>query len=117
MEIYTEEGKKLDETIFSVVEPYLDLWHHVYQDNYYNSVKTVENLIIRNTRVCKTIRANKETQNHWLTSLKSQEAMMLPVVGKVAFLYTSERLRGRFACLVQYIIAPLEVLPSNLEKR
>jgi hypothetical protein len=31
MEIYTA-AKKLEETIFSVLEPYLDLWHHVYKD-------------------------------------------------------------------------------------
>jgi hypothetical protein len=30
MEIYTAEGKKLEETIFSVSEPNIDLWHYVY---------------------------------------------------------------------------------------
>jgi hypothetical protein len=59
MEIYTEEDKKLEETIFSVLEPYLDLWHHVYQDNYYNSVEIVEKLFLRKTRICRTIRANR----------------------------------------------------------
>jgi hypothetical protein len=39
MEIYPAEGRKLEETIFSVVEPYLNLWYHVYQDDYYNSVE------------------------------------------------------------------------------
>jgi hypothetical protein len=34
MEIYAAEGKKLEDTIFSVLELNLDLWHHVYQDNY-----------------------------------------------------------------------------------
>jgi hypothetical protein len=37
MKIGTEEGKKLEETIFSLLEPYLDLWQHAYQDNYCNS--------------------------------------------------------------------------------
>jgi hypothetical protein len=33
IEMYTAEGKKLEETIFSALEPYLDLWgYHVYQD-------------------------------------------------------------------------------------
>jgi hypothetical protein len=46
MEIYTAEGKKLEELIFSVLEPYLDLWHYVYQDNYYNSVEIAEKLLL-----------------------------------------------------------------------
>jgi hypothetical protein len=38
MEMCTAEGKKLEETIFSVLQPYLDLWHHVYHYNSYISV-------------------------------------------------------------------------------
>jgi hypothetical protein len=59
MEICTAGGKKLEETTFSVLEPYLDLWHQVYQDNYCNSVGTAEKLLLRETRVCGTIRANR----------------------------------------------------------
>jgi hypothetical protein len=59
MEIYTAEGKELEETIFSVLEPNLDLWYHVYQDNYYDSVVIAEKLLSRKTRVCETIRANR----------------------------------------------------------
>lgn len=59
MEIYAAEGKKLEDTIFSVLEPNLDLWHHVYQDNYYNSVAIAEHLLQRKTRVCGTIRSNR----------------------------------------------------------
>ena len=32
--IYAGEGKKLQETIFTLLEPYLDQNYHVYQDNY-----------------------------------------------------------------------------------
>jgi hypothetical protein len=32
MYVYTAESKKLEETIFSVLAPYLDLWHHAYED-------------------------------------------------------------------------------------
>jgi hypothetical protein len=42
LEIYSVEGKKLQETIVSVLEPNLDQNYHVYQDNYYNGVVTVE---------------------------------------------------------------------------
>jgi hypothetical protein len=59
MGLYTAEGKTLEETIFSILEPYLDLWYHVYQVNYYNNVEITEKLILRKTRVCVTIRANR----------------------------------------------------------
>jgi hypothetical protein len=41
METYTAEGKKQEE-IFSLLEPYLDLRYHIYEDNYYNSVEITE---------------------------------------------------------------------------
>ena len=59
MEIYTAEGKKLETTIFCVLQPNLDLWHHVHQDNYYNSVAIAEHLLQRKTRV---LRYNKKQQ-------------------------------------------------------
>jgi hypothetical protein len=43
MEMYTTESKKLEGTTFSVLESYLDLWHHVYQYNYYNTAEIAEN--------------------------------------------------------------------------
>lgn len=58
-EIYTGEGKKLQETILSVLEPYLGSWHHIYVDNYYNSVSTAEILLEKKTLVCGTIRENR----------------------------------------------------------
>jgi hypothetical protein len=39
--IYAAEGMRLEETVFSVLEPYLDQNYHVYQDNYYKKKKTV----------------------------------------------------------------------------
>ncbi|PNF16120.1 hypothetical protein B7P43_G03265 [Cryptotermes secundus] len=59
LEIYSGEGKKLQETILSVLEPYLDQNYHVYQDNYYNSVTTAEHLFLRKVHVCGTIRVNR----------------------------------------------------------
>lgn len=58
-EIYSGQGKKLQETILSVLEPYLGQWHHIYQDNYYNSVSTAEILLRKKTLVCGTIRENR----------------------------------------------------------
>ena len=33
IEIYMGKGKKLQETVLSVLQPYLGSWHHIYQDN------------------------------------------------------------------------------------
>ena len=37
-EIYAAQGLRLIETIQTIVSPYTDVWHHLYMDNYYNSV-------------------------------------------------------------------------------
>ncbi|PNF32271.1 hypothetical protein B7P43_G17593 [Cryptotermes secundus] len=59
LEIYSGEGKKLQETILSILEPNLDQNYHVYQDNYYNSVATTEHLFLRKVHGCGTIRVNR----------------------------------------------------------
>ena len=51
--------KKLQETIFTLLEPYLDQNYHVYQDNYYNHMTIAETLLSRQVRVCGTIRVNR----------------------------------------------------------
>ena len=59
MEIYSAEGKKLENTVLSLLDRNLGLNHHVYQDNYYNSVRLTQTLLQRNVRVCGTMRANR----------------------------------------------------------
>ncbi|PNF38061.1 hypothetical protein B7P43_G00355 [Cryptotermes secundus] len=59
LEIYSGEGKKLQETIVSILDPYLDQNYHVYQDNFYNSVATAEYLLSRKVHICGTIRVNR----------------------------------------------------------
>jgi len=59
LEIYAGEGKKLQEIIFTLLEPYLDQNYHVYQDNYYNHVTIAETLLSGQVRVCGTIRVNR----------------------------------------------------------
>jgi len=61
--IYCAQGKSLIATIFSVLSPYLNLWHDVYMDNYYNSVKVAEELLKHKTNICGTIRANRGLPN------------------------------------------------------
>ena len=43
--------------MLSLLSGNLGLNHHIYQDNYYNSVRLAQTLLDRNTRVCGTIRA------------------------------------------------------------
>jgi iron-sulfur cluster repair protein YtfE (RIC family) len=59
MEIYTAQGKKLKDTVMSVIENNLVVHHHVYQDNFYNSVNLVGNLLKHKIRVCGTMRPNR----------------------------------------------------------
>ncbi|XP_046145451.1 piggyBac transposable element-derived protein 4-like [Osmia bicornis bicornis] len=57
--VYAAEGKKLEETVLSVIEPYKNMWHHIYEDNYYNSVNMAKILLKNKVRVCGTIRKNR----------------------------------------------------------
>ncbi|CAK9829883.1 PiggyBac transposable element-derived protein 4 [Anthophora retusa] len=59
IEIYCADGKKLDQTIMSLLDTNIGLGYHLYMDNYYNSVRTAELLLKNGTRVCGTIRANR----------------------------------------------------------
>jgi hypothetical protein len=59
MEIHTAEGKKLQDTVLSLLNRNLGHNHRLYQDNFYNSVKLAETLLDRNVSVCSTMRANR----------------------------------------------------------
>jgi len=59
MEIYSTEGKKLEDTVLSLVDRNLGQNHRIRQDNFYNSVRLAQTLLGRNVRVCGTMRANK----------------------------------------------------------
>jgi hypothetical protein len=83
--------------------------------NLVNSVEIAEKLLLRKTRVCGTIKAIRGIPKSLADSskiLKRDDT----VVGKGTFFYTSGRIRGRFACVVQYIMTPLERSLTNLEK-
>jgi hypothetical protein len=58
-EVYAGQGMKLENTILSVIEPYKNMWHHIYQDNYYNSVNRAEIYMQNKVRVCGTIQKNR----------------------------------------------------------
>lgn len=42
-----------------LLTPSYGKWHHLYMDNYYNSVELAENLLEKKIRVCGTIRQNR----------------------------------------------------------
>jgi hypothetical protein len=58
MEIYAAEGKKLENTVLSVLDKYLGKNHHIYQDNFYNSVKLAKTFY-KNTNVCVIMMAKR----------------------------------------------------------
>ena len=45
MEIYSAEGKNLEDTVLSLLDRNLSQNHHIYQENFYNSVKLVQTLL------------------------------------------------------------------------
>ena len=57
--IYSGQGHRLQDTILQLLQPYLNIWHHVYMDNYYNSTDTAELLLRNQVRCCGTIRVNR----------------------------------------------------------
>ena len=59
IEIYSTEGKKLEDTVLSLLDRNLGQNHHVCQDNYYNSVRLSQTLLDRKVRVCVTMRPNR----------------------------------------------------------
>ena len=61
MEIYSVEGKKLEDTVLSLSDRNVGQSQnrHVYQDNYYNSVRLAQTLLDRNLRVCGIMWANR----------------------------------------------------------
>ncbi|XP_053960478.1 piggyBac transposable element-derived protein 4-like [Anastrepha ludens] len=59
MQIYSAQGIRLIETIHILVAPYTDVNHHLYMDNYYNSVDNTIALLKKKIRLCGTIRKNR----------------------------------------------------------
>ena len=57
--MYAANGKKLEDTVLMVIELYKNIWHQIYQDNYYNSVNMAKILLKNKVRVCGTIRKNR----------------------------------------------------------
>ena len=59
IEIYSAEGKKLEDTVLSFLDRNLGQNHHICQDSFYNSVRLAQTLLDGNVRVYGTMRANR----------------------------------------------------------
>jgi hypothetical protein len=51
MEIYSAEGKRLEDTVLSLLDRNLGRNRHICQDNFYNSVRLAQTLLGRYVRV------------------------------------------------------------------
>jgi len=49
----------LEDTELSLLDRNLGQNHHIYQDNFHNSVRLAQTLLDRNVTVCGTMRANR----------------------------------------------------------
>ncbi|XP_012277177.1 piggyBac transposable element-derived protein 4 [Orussus abietinus] len=58
-QLYCGRGDPLEKTISHLLNKSENLWHHVYMDNYYNSITLAESLLTKKIRICGTIRKNR----------------------------------------------------------
>lgn len=64
-EIYTGskdagDKTKIENLVCRLMDPYLDKGHHLYMDNYYNSIPLCNTLLLRKTHVTGTLRSNRK---------------------------------------------------------
>ncbi|XP_068618055.1 piggyBac transposable element-derived protein 4-like [Battus philenor] len=57
--IYSGVGQPIPKTVMELLASSYGKWHHLYMDNYYNSVELAENLLEKKIRVCGKIRQNR----------------------------------------------------------
>ncbi|MGL5708395.1 MAG: transposase, partial [Aeromonas sp.] len=62
--IYSGISAKLEDTIDFLLRPFRGLWHHIYMDNFYNSVNLALKLLKDKFRICGTIRMHRGLPNN-----------------------------------------------------
>ncbi|TEA37041.1 hypothetical protein DBR06_SOUSAS210197, partial [Sousa chinensis] len=89
--------------------------HHIYQDNYYNSVSTSEILLKNKTRVCGTIRENHGLPNQLKLKSKNLQRgeMTFLQKGEVILLIWKDK---RLVCMVA-TIHDASIAPTGKEDR
>lgn len=65
-----QEGKKTEKIVLRLMEPYLDKGHHLFMDNFYNSVALSSLLLTRNTHTTGTLRSNRKNNPKEVVSAK-----------------------------------------------
>ncbi|KAJ8933042.1 hypothetical protein NQ314_014282 [Rhamnusium bicolor] len=76
LQIYSgksKEGKglsKLETLVTSLMEPYLDRGHHIFMDNFYNSVGLSKKLLKSKTHTTGTLRSDRRNNTKAVTTLK-----------------------------------------------
>ena len=63
-QIYSAEGKKLEDTVLTLLDRNVGQNHHIHQNNFCNSVRLAQTLLDRNVSVCGTMRANRGIPHH-----------------------------------------------------
>ncbi|XP_048514356.1 piggyBac transposable element-derived protein 4-like [Athalia rosae] len=58
-QIYSGSKIPSKDTVTKLLKNVSGKWHHLYMDNYYNSVDLAEDLLIKKIRVCGTLRQNR----------------------------------------------------------
>ena len=54
------ESQKIETLVHALLEPFLDLGHHIFMDNFYNSVRLSQKLLKRKTHTTGTLRRNRK---------------------------------------------------------
>lgn len=65
-----QEGKKTEKIVLRLMDPYLDKGHHLFMDNFYNSVSLSSLLLSRNTHTTGTLRSNRKNNPKDVVSAK-----------------------------------------------
>jgi hypothetical protein len=52
----------MEDIVISVLDNYVCLNHHLYYDNFYKNVNLCVHFLHRKTRVCSTMRTNRESR-------------------------------------------------------
>ncbi|XP_049876310.1 piggyBac transposable element-derived protein 4-like isoform X5 [Pectinophora gossypiella] len=65
-----QKGKKTEKLVLHLMKPYLLKGHHLYMDNYYNSVQLSQKLVDLKTHTTGTLRANRKGNPQEITKKK-----------------------------------------------
>lgn len=85
--IYSGSKKPLKNTVTKLLENVTGKWHHLYVDNYYNSVDLAEDLLMKKIHVCGTLRQNRglpaKLKNYKLDVFESKYQRRIAVLAQI----------------------------------